>query len=196
MAASNSRPADTERPLRADAQRNRDRLVTVARAAFHSAGDSVALETIARDAGVGIGTLYRHFPTRESLVDAVYSAELDEVTSSVDALLERFAPDDALRAWMLRYAEFVQTKRGMLQTLRAGWASGRIAAPTTRERVTASIATLLTAGIQAGAVRADADPDDVTTLIRGILLSTSNDDAPGQTERLLGLVVDALRPAQ
>lgn len=181
----------SDRPLRADAQRNRDTLVAVARAAFTAADDAVPLEGIAREAGVGIGTLYRHFPTRESLVEAVYAAELDDVVASAGALLAELSPDLALRAWMDRYAAFVATKRGMIDTLRAGWVSGRLATPTTRERITATIASILTAGARAGSLRADVDPDDVTAMMLGVCLSTGTGDA-GRTGRLLDLVLDAL----
>lgn len=177
--------------MRADARRNRDTLVAAARAAFTAADDTVPLEGIARDAGVGIGTLYRHFPTRESLVEAVYAAELDDVVASAGDLLDRLAPDVALRTWMDRYAEFVATKRGMLETLRAGWASGRLATPTTRERITGALAMILAAGAQAGSLRADVDPDDVTAMVLGVFLSTAT-GPPDRTGRLLDLVADAL----
>jgi len=187
------RPAGAERPLRADAQRNRDNLVLVARAAYAAADDTVALEDIAREAGVGIGTLYRHFPTRESLVEAVYAAELDDVAASARSLLDQFPPDVALRAWINRYAEFTATKRGMVDTLRAGWASGRITTPKTRERITAAIGTILTAGARAGSLRADVEPDDVTAILLGVFLSTAANGSSQQTRRLLDLVMDALR---
>ncbi|QMU76736.1 TetR/AcrR family transcriptional regulator [Streptacidiphilus sp. PB12-B1b] len=187
-------PSGAERPLRADARRNRDTLVAVARAAFAAADDTVPLEVIAREAGVGIGTLYRHFPTREALVEAVYAAELDDITSSAPALLETLAPDAALRAWMDRYAQFAAVKRGMVDTLRAGWASGRIATPTTRERITAAIGTILTAGAEAGVLRADVEPDDVTAVLLGVFMSTATNSTLDQTGRLLDLVVDALHP--
>ncbi|WP_432165194.1 TetR/AcrR family transcriptional regulator [Streptomyces sp. bgisy031] len=184
-----------ERPLRADAQRNRENLVAVARAAFAASDGTVALEGIAREAGVGIGTLYRHFPTREALVEAVYAAELDAVTTSAPALLEEFPPDVALRAWLDHYAKFTATKRGMIDTLRAGWASGRITTPTTRERITAAIGTILAAGAAAGSLRGDVDPDDVTAIVFGAFLSAAaTGDAAEQTGRLLDLVVDAVRP--
>jgi AcrR family transcriptional regulator len=187
-------PARAGRPLRADARRNRDNLVAVARAAFTAADDTVPLEGIAAEAGVGIGTLYRHFPTREALVEAVYAAELDDVAAGAPALLDALPPDEALRAWMDRYARFTATKRGMIDTLRAGWASGRITTPTTRERITAAIATILTAGARSGALRADVDPDDVTALLLGVFLSTAANSTPEQVGRLLDLVVDGLRP--
>ncbi|WP_225448031.1 TetR/AcrR family transcriptional regulator [Streptacidiphilus sp. P02-A3a] len=187
-------PVRAERPLRADARRNRDSLVAVARAAFAAADDSVPLEGIAREAGVGIGTLYRHFPTREALVEAVYAAELDDITASVPALLDAYPPEAALRAWMDGYAQFAARKRGIIDTLRAGWISGRIATPTTRERITGAIGEMLTAGARAGTLRGDVDPDDVTAILLGVFLSTAGGGAPEQTGRLLDLVVDGLRP--
>jgi AcrR family transcriptional regulator len=182
------------RSARADAQRNRDQLLRAAGAAFAAAGDgagdTVPLEGIARAAGVGIGTLYRHFPTREALVEAVYAAELDDVTGCVPGLLADLPPDAALRAWMGRYAAFFAAKRGMAGTLR----SGRIATPATRERVTGAIATILASGAAAGVLRADVEAQDVTTMLLGIFLSTTAVNTPEQVERLLDLLVDALRP--
>ncbi|WP_410609769.1 TetR/AcrR family transcriptional regulator [Amycolatopsis sp. lyj-109] len=187
---------DPSRPVRSDARRNRDKLVAVARAAFATDGTvngTVALEAVAREAGVGIGTLYRHFPTREALVEAVYAAELDDVTAGAPALLDALAPEDALRAWMDRYAAFVATKRGMADVLRASVASGRIATPVTRQRITAAIGAILDAGAKAGTLRAGADPEDVTLLLLGTFLSTVDERDPGRTGRMLDLIVDALR---
>ncbi len=186
------------RARRTDALRNRDKLIEVARSVFAgSAKDgedgTVPLETIAREAGVGIGTLYRHFPTREALVEAVYAAELDDVTGSVADLLGQLPPEAALRAWMARYAAFVATKRGMAETLRAGWASGRIATPATRERITAAVATLLAAGVDAGTLRADVEPEDITLMLMGTLHAAPACDPAGQIGRLLDLVMAALR---
>lgn len=184
---------EPQRPLRADAARNRERLVSAARAAF--AEGPVVLEAVARDAGVGIGTLYRHFPTREALVEAVYAVELDDVATSAAALLGRLAPDAALAAWLQRYARFVATKHGMAETLRAGRAAGPSApAPTTRRRITAAIAAILAAGARDGSLRADVEPDDVSAMLLGVFLSTAADDGPERAGRLLDLVVDALRP--
>ncbi len=182
------------RPVRSDARRNREKLVAVARAAFAAADGTVALETIAREAGVGIGTLYRHFPTREALVEAVYAAELDDVTASAPALLGELPPEAALRAWMDRYSAFVETKRGMADSLRASLASGRIATPATRRRITAAIGSILDAGALAGTLRAGVDPEDVTLMLLGVFLSTSADQDADRIGRLLNLIVDALRP--
>ncbi|WP_206793722.1 TetR/AcrR family transcriptional regulator [Amycolatopsis sp. MtRt-6] len=186
---------DPSRPVRSDARRNRDKLVAVARAAFATADGTVALEAVAREAGVGIGTLYRHFPTREALVEAVYAAELDDVTAGAPVLLGTLPPEEALRAWMDRYAAFVATKRGMADVLRASVASGRIATPATRQRIVAAIGTILDAGAKAGTLRAGADPEDVTLLLLGVFLSTASPDEGDaeRTGRMLDLIVDALR---
>jgi len=182
------------RPVRADARRNRDRLLAAARDAFAATPDAAPLDAIARAAGVGIGTLYRHFPTREALVEAVYSAELDEVVSSAPALLDELDPASALRAWMTRYAAFFKVKRGMSDTLRAGRASGAIATPATRERITSTLSTMLRSGARDGSLRPDVDPEDVTVLLLGVFLSTAAIDAVDRTEGLLDLILDALRP--
>ncbi|MEV1085902.1 TetR/AcrR family transcriptional regulator [Streptomyces sp. NPDC050211] len=182
------------RTPRADALRNRDKLIQVARAAFASGDGTVVLEGIAREAGVGIGTLYRHFPTREALVEAVYAAELDDVTGSAPALLQELPADAALRAWMVRYAAFIATKRGMADTLRTAWASGRIATPATRERITSAIAAILARGAEDGSLRPDVEPEDVTVMLLGIFLAGTTGDTPARTERLIDLVMDALTP--
>ncbi|MDQ2745131.1 MAG: TetR family transcriptional regulator [Chloroflexota bacterium] len=186
--------AQRERSLRADAQRNRDALVAVARAALSSNGGLLNLEAIARKAGVGIGTLYRHFPTREVLIEAVYAAELEDLTMSATTLLSTLPPDAALREWVARYAHFAATKRGIIDTLHAGMSAGRIPASTTRERITAAIEPILTAGARAGSLREDIDPGDVTALLLGVFLSTATNSTVTRTGRLLDLVLDALRP--
>ncbi|CAG6390736.1 TetR/AcrR family transcriptional regulator [Streptomyces cocklensis] len=183
------------RPARADAQRNRERLLAVARDAFAATDGNATLDAIAREAGVGIGTLYRHFPTREALVEAIYATELDAVVASAPALLRELPPEAALRAWMDRYAAFTAVKRGISDTLRAGWASGTIATPATRERITAAIAEILDAGAKTGSLRADVEPEAVTMMLLGVFMSTTAGNSPHLTGRLLDLVADALRPA-
>lgn len=177
--------------LRADAQRNRDRLVDTARAAF-LAGEAPTLEAIARDAGVGIGTLYRHFPTREALVEEVYRSELDAVVASADRLLAEAAPDVALRRWMDRYGEFVRTKRGMADAFRAILAAG--AGSGTRPRITAAVAGMLEAGARGGVLRGDVAADDVVAALLGAFLATPEPEQHPQTSRLLDLLLEALRP--
>ena len=154
----------------------------------------MSLEDVARAAGVGIGTLYRNFGTREALVEAVYRSELDAVASAADALLEDHAAFDALRRWMDCYATFVATKRGMHDVLRGAWASGTLQVSETRERITATISRILAAGAEDGTIRADVEPDDVTASLVGVFLATLGAADPDQTRRMLDLLMDALRP--
>jgi len=182
------------RPLRADAQRNRDRLLEVAVRAFSQDGPDVTLDAIAKQAGVGIGTLYRHFPTREALVDAAYRSELARLCDSATDLLRDTAPDRALRAWMDRFTEYMATKRGMGDALRALIASGGDPFSQSRDRLTAAIAQLLRAGAVAGTLRTDVTPDDVLLSLSGISLATADPGRHDQAGRLLDLLMDGLRP--
>jgi AcrR family transcriptional regulator len=185
--------------LRADAQRNRERLLEVAAHVFSQAGPDVTLEAIAKEAGVGIGTLYRHFPTREALVDAAYRNELARLCDSVDDLLQELPPDEALRAWMDRFVDYMTTKRGMGDALRALIASGGDPFSQSRVRLTAAIATLLQAGSTAGVLRSDVAPDDVLLSLSGVSLATADPSQREQAGRLLDLLMDGLvvsrRPA-
>ncbi|GAB5897066.1 TetR/AcrR family transcriptional regulator [Mycolicibacterium mageritense] len=174
---------------RADARRNRERLLASAAAAFAAADGPVSLEAIARDAGVGIGTLYRHFPNREALVEAVYSAELAEVAASAVELLDRHPPVIALRRWMDRYAAFVAAKRGMAESLQAMFASGVVQPSQTRDSVFGAVTTLLDAGAHDGSLRDDVGADDVVSSLIGIFLASRSAE---QAARLLDLLVDGL----
>ncbi|MDT3438089.1 helix-turn-helix domain-containing protein [Pseudofrankia sp. BMG5.37] len=183
----------TTRPLRADARRNRERLLEVAVRAFSQDGPDIALETIAKEAGVGIGTLYRHFPTREALVDAAYRNELDRLCDSVDDLLATMSPDQALRAWMDHFIDYMSTKRGMGDALRALIASGGDPFSRSRDRLTGAVTTLLRAGSSAGTLRSDVTPDDLLMSLSGLSLATADRQDRAQAGRLLDLLMDALR---
>ena len=173
--------------VRSDARRNREKLIEVATAAFAAAdGGSASLESIARDAGVGIGTLYRHFPTREALVEAVYRTELAEVAAAAEQLLQRHAPKTALRRWMDRYASFVAAKRGMAQSLHAMFDSGAMQPSQTRDSIAGAVDLLLRAGADDGSLRPDVQADDVVSSLIGIFLASGS---PEQTGRLLDLLV-------
>src|SRR5262249_36403979 len=152
--------AATDRPLRADARRNRDRLLEVAVQAFSEDPD-VPLEKIAREAGVGVGTLYRHFPTREILVESAYRSDLARLCDSVDGLLETMAPDAALRQWMGLFLDYMATKRGLADALRALIATGANPYAQSRARLLGAIGALLDAGKTAGLLREDVTPEDV-----------------------------------
>ena len=184
-----------DRTIRRDARRNRQRLIDAALHAFTSGRDPVTLEAIARDAGVGIGTLYRHFPTRESLVEAAYRSELGRLRASAEDLLAELRPDAALRAWMDQFAEYVTAKRGMVETLRAIAAAGAITPSQTREQVIDTITMLLAAGVAAGTVRADVRADDLFASLTGIFLAAGAVEQRDQAGRILDLFMAGLRTA-
>ena len=181
------------RTLRADARRNRDRLLSAAVRAFSQDGADVTLDAIAKDAGVGIGTLYRHFPTREALIEAAYRSELARLCDVVPDLLQEMRPDEATRAWMDRYIEYMTTKRGMAGALRAVIASGGTPYAQSRDRLTTAITSLLQAGAAAGALRADIEPGDVLASLSGISLAAGEPAQRDQARRLLDLLMDGLR---
>ena len=185
-------PASGDRTLRADAQRNRDRLLEVAAHAFAAGGDAT-LEGIARDAGVGIGTLYRHFPTREALVEAAYRNELDRLCDAATDLLRAQPPVRALRLWMDRFVDYMTTKRGMSGALKAVIASGGNPFAHSRDRMTEALAMLLRAGAQTGELRPDADPADLLTGLSGVSLAAGEPAQRDCAGRLLDLLMDGLR---
>jgi AcrR family transcriptional regulator len=186
-------PATGTRPLRADAQRNRDRLLQAAVRAFARAGPDATLDAIAKDAGVGIGTLYRHFPTREALVEAAYRNELARLCDAVADLLAAMPPDEAMRAWMDRFVGYMTTKRGMADALRAVIASGGNPFAQSRDRLTGAITVLLGAAAAAGTVRPDIEPGDVLASLSGVSLAAGEPAQREQAGRLLDLLMDGLR---
>lgn len=175
-----------EQQLRADARRNRDRLLAVAASAFSTDGADTSLEAIAREAGVGIGTLYRHYPTREALVEAAYRNELARLCDSAATLLESIPPEAALRDWMRRFVEFMATKHGMAEALRVVIASGANPFAQSRTRAIAAIALLLDA---AGIPVSRIDPLDVLTALNGFSLALLE---PAQTDRLIELLMEGM----
>jgi AcrR family transcriptional regulator len=185
--------ATDARPLRADARRNRDRLLDAAVRAFSQDRADVTLDAIAKDAGVGIGTLYRHFPTREALVEAAYRSELARLCDAVADLLQAQPPDQALRAWMDRFVDYMTTKRGMADALRAVIASGGNPYAQSRDRLIAAITTLLRAAVAAGTVRPGIEPADVLAGLSGVSLAAGEPAQRDQADRVLDLLMDGLR---
>ena len=185
--------ATEARPLRADAQRNRERLLDAAVRAFAQEGPDVTLDAIAKDAGVGIGTLYRHFTTREALVEAAYRNELARLCDAASDLLAALPPDQAMRMWMDRFVDYMTTKRDMADALRAVIASGGNPYSESRDRLLAAITALLEAGAAAGTLRSDVEPGDVLTSLSGVSMAAA---APAQRDRagrVLDLLMDGLR---
>jgi AcrR family transcriptional regulator len=185
-------PAKAPRAARQDARRNRELVLSAAAGAFAAEADPT-LESIAKSAGVGIGTLYRNFASREELVEAVYRAELARLCASVEVLLERQPPDVALRSWMSSYADFVATKHGMADALRAVIASGAVTKGNTRSKLTDAIQTVLDAGAAGGSLRDDVRAEDVSASLAGIFLAVGSSDQRDQAGRMLDLLVDGIR---
>jgi AcrR family transcriptional regulator len=182
------------RPLRADARRNRDKLIEAAVRAFTASGREASLDAIAKDAGVGIGTLYRHFPTREELVEAAYRNELGRLCEGVGELLATQPPDRALRIWMDRFVDYMTTKREMADALRAVIDSGRNPFAQSRDRLVAAVTELLEAGAAAGTIRSDVGATDVFFSVSGVTLASGEPSQREQAGRMLDLLMDGLRP--
>lgn len=182
-----------DRRLRADAQRNREQLLAVAVTAFSGEDPEVTLESIAKDAGVGIGTLYRHFPTREALVDAAYRSELAKLCEAVPDLVADFPADKALRTWMDLFIEYTTTKRGMSDALRMVIASGGNPFAESRSRLLAAVSALVKAGAADGTLRAHVDPADLLASMTGVSLAVGEPVQRARAGRLLDLLVDGLR---
>ncbi|MFF7333477.1 TetR family transcriptional regulator [Streptomyces sp. NPDC008150] len=180
------------RPLRADARRNREKILDAAMRAFTAQGLDAHLEHIAKDAGVGSATLYRNFPTREALIEAVYRNEVARLCDAAPDLLERQFPLDALRAWTRLYLDYVTAKHGMIDALRAIAATGGNPYGHSRQRIRSAIATLMDACVAAGAIRTDIPSGDVAAALEGIALTSAGDGHRQQAERLLDLTLDGL----
>ena len=181
-----------DRRVRADAARNRELLIDAAAAAFAARGADVPLEDIARNAGVGIGTLYRHFPTREALVEAVYRYEVGVLCERADELLATVPPDQALAEWMQLFVRHVATKRGMLSVLKPMMNANSSLSADTRGRAIDAASRLLAAGVAAGTVRNDIQGADLVRAVGGICMSTDQERSEA-SERLVGLLFDGLR---
>ncbi|MCU1474471.1 TetR/AcrR family transcriptional regulator [Amnibacterium sp.] len=177
-----------DRPLRADARRNREQILTAATGAFAERGPATSLEDIAREAGVGIGTLYRHFPTRDALFVAVHRAEIVRIAERGDELLASHEPRLALEGWLVEFLEFMHSKRGMAEVFRSVMSSGENPFLDLRAETTAAAERLLRAAREDGAA-VEIDAFDLLTTLHGISLAT---DDPDRTARLLRFLAHSL----
>jgi AcrR family transcriptional regulator len=179
---------------RADAERNRENLLAAALKLFTASKDEVTLSAVAEAAGVGIGTLYRHFPTRDALVEAVYRNEVARLADAAPKLLEKMPPLDALEDWLRRYAGLIAAKRGLSQALKAIFEPGSAAATYSREAMTRALGVLLDAAATSGAIRSDADPQDILLAIAAsVWVSPDAKDWKERAARVQKLVVDGLK---
>lgn len=180
------------RAQRADARRNYDRLVEVAGEHFAREGIDAPLERIARDADVGIGTLYRHFPTRDALVEAVYRHNVTQLAERADDLLAELPPGQALSEWMQLFVSYVATKKGLATHLKSVVSADSDLFAYTHGVVESAIRKLVEAAVAGGDIRSDVEPMDLLRAMSGVCLI----DAPGwqaQARRITALLVDGLR---
>lgn len=182
----------TDKKLRADAQANRQKILQAALFQFAQDGPDASLNEVARRAGVGVATLYRNFPTRDSLVAAVYSSELDALGASVDEYLAEMTPDAALDAWGARFLDYATTKRGLGEALKAARDSGDITVDP-RTVLIGSMDKLLAAGREAGTITSDATGEELLLALGGLWSLPHDDDFPARAKRLLGLVFAGVR---
>jgi AcrR family transcriptional regulator len=177
-------------PLRADAQRNRERIVEAARHALHTSGDA-SMNSIAKAAGVGPGTLYRNFPDRDALIMEVYRHEITDLVNQVEPLSAEHPPLGALRLWFVALAVSLKAKRGLGDAI-TGSAKAKMTADSYGP-VTAAMTTLLAAAQASGDVRSDLEVDDVLLLLGCLWRVPEGPAGEAQGERLLDLILDALR---
>jgi AcrR family transcriptional regulator len=183
--------APGERPLRADARRNYERLVDAARKVFADQGGGASMEAIAKQAGVGVGTLYRHFPKRIDVVEAVYRDDVDVLVGTAERGLSELDPSAALEAWLRAYVDYGRAKRIFLNELHEAFEKNPDLKVASRERITAACDQVLRRAQAAGVARTDIDGSDLMQLVSPMCTSPLLE--PGQGDRLLRLILDGLR---
>ena len=192
MATKRSRPG--QRKPRSDAQRNRERILEVAKKAFTRSGADFSLDEIAKQSGVGAGTLYRHFPTREALLEAVYRTEVEKLAAAEREFAEKLPPVEALRAWMLLFVDYIATKQIIAPALNTlvGGPSKVFAA--TGDLVKSAIQALVTRAMESGDVRRDLEPLDLLRALVGVSNVASGPDWQQSARRLVDILILGSRP--
>src|ERR1700737_3109657 len=188
------RSQSNARKPRTDAQRNRERILEVAKRAFSRSGVNASLDEITKEAGVGPGTLYRHFPTREGLLEAVYRTEVEKLAAAERKFAETLPPIEALRAWMLLFVDYIATKRiiaPVLNTL-AGGSSKVFEA--SHGRIWEAIRALVKRAIKSGDVRKDLDAIDLLRALIGVANVGSSPDWQQSARRLVDILITGSRP--
>jgi AcrR family transcriptional regulator len=189
-------PAGTQpaRKQRADAQRNRERLLEVAKAAFADEGPDVSLDEIARRAGVGIGTVYRHFPTRDAIVEAVYRREVEQLAGSATRLLGSLSPIDALHEWMRLFVDYIATKKVIASALSSTVGGPSELYESSRTQITDAMFLLVDRAGAAGEIRPDVDPNDLLRALAGFTYGNTSPGWQASALRLIEILMDGLRP--
>jgi AcrR family transcriptional regulator len=182
----------TDRRVRADAQRNIDALLQAALAVFATSGVDAPVREIAEKAGVGIGTVYRHFPQRADLVAAVFRHEIDACADAAPLLAAEYDPGEALSRWIQRYVAFIVAKRGLATALHSGNPAFDTLPTYFDKRLLPALRTLLDRAAAAGAVRGDVDADDLLNAVAN-LSKPSYDEDPDRARRMVAIFIDGLR---
>jgi AcrR family transcriptional regulator len=185
--------ADKTRKPRADAVRNRERVLEAAKAVFSAGGPDASLEAVAKTAGVGIGTLYRHFPTREALFEAVYRREVQQLADLAEQLKDEADPIEALRHWMRCNVEFVATKKGMSAALALAAYTNPELFSHSSSQLTKAVGGLLDRAIAAGEIREDISPEDLLRVLVGMSYKHDQPGWQASVLRLVDVFVDGLR---
>ena len=181
--------------MRADARRNQARLVTAARDVFAEQGVAASMEAIARQAGVGVGTLYRHFPKRIDLVEAVYSTDVEELSEAAEQAVAALEPWSAVEAFFKAFVRYAETKQTLLSELQQAFEKNPALRSRSRELIDAAFDLVIDRAKEAGVIRDDVDGSDVIQLVSPVC--TNPAISPEQTERLVSMVLDGLRyPAE
>jgi AcrR family transcriptional regulator len=181
------------RKPRVDGQRNRERLIEAAKAAFADIGPEVSLDEIARRAGVGIGTLYRHFPTRDAVVEAVYRREVQQLADAAPRLAESLAPAEALRAWMRVFVDYIAAKKVIAPALKSLVGADSALYADSSARINGAIALLVERACASGDIRPDADSADLLRALIGFAYVNSAPNWEASALRLIDLLIDGLR---
>jgi AcrR family transcriptional regulator len=182
------------RKLRLDAQRNRERLLQVAKEAFTRSGANTSLDDIAKQAGVGAGTLYRHFPTREALIEAVYRSEVDKIAASQTELSAKLPPVEALRAWMLLFIDYIAAKQLIVPALNTLVGGPAKVFEGSRSRIRGAIDALVKRAIESGDIRKDLEPFDLLRALIGVSNVASGPDWRESARRLVDILITGSRP--
>jgi AcrR family transcriptional regulator len=178
---------------RADAERNRTRLIEVAKAAFTDTGPEVSLEEIARIAGVGIGTLYRHFPTRDAVLEAVYRREVQQLAEAAGRLLETQAPVAALRAWMGLFIDYIATKKIIAPALNSLTGGTAVLFASSGVLIKSAVTLLVERAVAAGDIRRDVDPIDLLYALVGFANANNGPGWEPSARRLLDILIAGLQ---
>jgi len=187
------KPIAPARKPRADSARNRQSLIDAAKAGFAEFGLNVSLEEIARRAGVGIGTLYRHFPSREAVVEAVYRREVEQLAEAVPRLLETSPAGEALHKWMHLFVDYIATKRLIAPSLAAAASRGSSLHASSVELITGAITTLVKRAVAGGDVRKDVDASDLLRALVGVSYGNPDVGWEASARRLIDILMDGLR---